>query len=136
MKKLEKISFDAPALAILPFSKAKLIAMAKAMKSNLDPLTEKEALYKLNFLIDTRLEYIKEEAKENFVDKFGGSQTEKENGFIISLKSVNEYKYSEYVQRLEADLESLKSTIKNQKDAERENAEVVKTNEVLAFTLK
>ncbi len=136
MKNLQIISFDAPALAILPISKTKLIDMAKAMQSNLDSLTEKEALYKLKFLIDTRLDCIKESAKEIFTERFGGSQTEKENGFILTLKSVNEYKYSDEVQCLEDEIELLKSQLKQMKDKERKNAEIINTTDQLTFTLK
>ena len=73
------INLDNSAGVILLKSKAELQETAKSLKSNLDKLTEYEALYKLQFLIKERLDYLKDDAKNTFIEKFSGSQTEKEN---------------------------------------------------------
>jgi len=63
------INLDSSAGVILLKSKAELQETAKSLKSNLDKLTEYEALYKLQFLIKERLDFLKDDAKNTFIEK-------------------------------------------------------------------
>ena len=130
------INLDNSAGAILLKSKAELQETAKSLKSNLDKLTEYEALYKLQFLIKERLDYLKDDAKNTFIEKFSGSQTEKENGFTITLKSVNEIIYRDDILELAEDIEIKKTKLtelKKQPDAIIEKNNI---GELLTLTLK
>ena len=130
------INLDNSAGVILLKSKAELQETAKSLKSNLDKLTEYEALYKLQFLIKERLDYLKDHAKQVFIEKFSGSQTEKENGFTITLKSVNEIIYRDDILELAEDIEIKKTKLtelKKQPDAIIEKNNI---GELLTLTLK
>ena len=130
------INLDNSAGVILLKSKAELQETAKSLKSNLDKLTEYEALYKLQFLIKERLDYLKDDAKNTFIEKFSGSQTEKENGFTITLKSVNEIIYRDDIQELVEEIEIKKTKLtelKKQPDAIIEKNNI---GELLTLTLK
>lgn len=130
------INLDNSAGAILLKSKAELQETAKSLKSNLDKLTEYEALYKLQFLIKERLDYLKDDAKNTFIEKYSGSQTEKENGFTITLKSVNEIIYRDDILELAEDIEIKKTKLtelKKQPDAIIEKNNI---GELLTLTLK
>ena len=130
------INLDNSAGVILLKSKAELQETAKSLKSNLDKLTEYEALYKLQFLIKERLDYLKDDAKNTFIEKFSGSQTEKENGFTITLKSVNKIIYRDDIQELIEDIEIKKTKLtelKKQPDAIIEKNNI---GELLTLTLK
>jgi len=136
MAKNKLINLDTSATAILSKSKSELQETAKSLVSGLDKLTEYEALYKLQFLIKERLDFLKEDAKNTFIEKYSGSQTEKENGFVITLKSVNEIIYRDDIQQLTEEIEIQKeklNQLKKQPDAviERENI-----GDILTLTLK
>ena len=136
MAKNKLINLDTSATAILSKSKTELQETAKSLVSGLDKLTEYEALYKLQFLIKERLDFLKEDAKNTFIEKYSGSQTEKENGFVITLKSVNEIIYRDDIQQLTEEIEIQKeklNQLKKQPDAviERENI-----GDILTLTLK
>lgn len=129
------INLDSNSVAILKFNKAELERSALNLKSNLDPLTEYEALYKMQHLIKYRMECLKELALETFTEKFEGSQSEKDNGFTVTLKNSYEYNYSDKVQDLESEIKSLQSQLKQMKDKERESARGGSKGESLALTL-
>ena len=109
---------------------------AKSLKSNLDKLTEYEALYKLQFLIKERLDYLKDDAKNTFIEKFSGSQTEKENGFTITLKSVNEIIYRDDIQELAEDIEIKQDKLKKLKEQPNAILERKNIGDSLTLTLK
>ena len=139
MKKTEVLNLDGAGISILALSKNDLTESARSLQSKLDPLTEYQALYKLQFLIKSRLEMIKDETKETFLEKFGGSKSEKENGFIISLKEMMEYNYSEDVTALETEIKLLSEQLKQMKENEKKSGKAltgITKNDVLTFTLK
>ena len=111
MAKNKLINLDTSATAILSKSKSELQETAKSLVSGLDKLTEYEALYKLQFLIKERLDFLKEDAKNTFIEKYSGSQTEKENGFVITLKSQNEIIYRDDIQELAEEIELKKEKL-------------------------
>lgn len=141
MKKIksntEVLNLDTPGTAILKLSKANLTDTARNLVSGQDALTEYQMLYKLQFLIKTRLEMMKDSAKETFLEKFGGSKTERENGFTITLKETQRYDYSEAVLNLETEIKLLQEQLKQMKEKEKDKAktgEIISEN--LTFTLQ
>ncbi len=130
------INLDNSAGAILLKSKTELQETAKSLKSNLDKLTEYEALYKLQFLIKERLDYLKDDAKNTFIEKFSGSQTEKENGFTITLKSVNKIIYRDDIQELIEDIEIKQDKLKKLKEQPNAILERKNIGDSLTLTLK
>lgn len=130
------INLDSSAGVILLKSKAELQETAKSLKSNLDRLTEYETLYKLAFLIKERLDFLKDDAKNTFIEKFSGSQTEKENGFTITLKSVNEIIYRDDIQELIEDIEINKEKLKKLKEQPDAILERKNIGDSLTLTLK
>jgi hypothetical protein len=130
------INLDNSAGVILLKSKAELQETAKSLKSNLDKLTEYEALYKLQFLIKERLDYLKDDAKNTFIEKFSGSQTEKENGFTITLKSVNKIIYRDDIQELIEDIEIKQDKLKKLKEQPNAILERKNIGDSLTLTLK
>jgi hypothetical protein len=129
------INLDNDSTAILKLNKAELEKSALNLKSSLDTLTEYEALYKLQHLIKYRMEFIKELAVETFIEKFKGSQSEKDNGFTVTLKNSYEYSYSEYVKVLEKQIKKLQEEVKKEKDKQRESARGKSKGESIALTL-
>jgi len=139
MKKTEVLNLDGAGISILALSKNDLTETARGLQSKMDFLTEYQALYKLQFLIKSRLEMIKDETKETFLEKFGGSKSEKENGFIISLKEMMEYNYSEDVTALETEIKLLSEQLKQMKENEKKSGKALTgevKSDVLTFTLK
>ena len=139
MKKTEVLNLFGAGVSILALSKNDLTESARNLQSKLDFLTEYQALYKLQFLIKSRLEMIKDETKETFLEKFGGSKSEKENGFIISLKEMMEYNYSEDVTALETEIKLLSEQLKQMKENEKKSGKALTgevKSDVLTFTLK
>lgn len=129
------INLDNNATVILKLSKAELEKSALNLKSNLDPLTEYEALYKLQHLIEYRMACLKELALETFITKFEGSQSEKDNGFTVTLKNQYEYTWSDKVKDLETEIKSLQSQLKQVKAKESKTAKGNSKGESLALTL-
>ena len=119
MKK-ELVNFDNNSIAILDVTKHDLEKIGLNLKSDLEPITEYSALKKMLYLIDYRMQVIKDQAIENFAEKFGGSKTEKLHGITITLKELTKVSYSDKVQDLEAEI----------KKADREV-----TGETLSLTL-
>jgi len=136
MAKNKLINLDTSATAILSKSKSELQETAKSLVSGLDKLTEYEALYKLQFLIKERLDFLKEDAKNTFIEKYSGSQTEKENGFVITLKSVNEIIYRDDIQQLTEEIEIQKEKLKELKKQPDAVIEKINTGDLLTLTLK
>jgi len=130
------INLDNNATVILKLSKAELEKSALNLKSNLDPLTEYEALYKLQHLIEYRMACLKELALETFITKFEGSQSEKDNGFTVTLKNQYEYTWSDKVKDLETEIKSLQSQLKQVKAKESKTAKGNSKGESLALTLR
>jgi len=122
-------------VTILGLNKAEIERSALNLKSNLDKLTEYELLYKMKYLIEYRMECIKEQALEVFTEKFEGSQSEKDNGFTVTLKNQYEYNYSSDVTDLETEIKSLQSQLKQLKNKQRESARGESKGELLALTL-
>lgn len=134
-----KLSLDNAGISLLALSKDKLTESARQLQSKHDKLTEYQMLYKLQFLIKTRLEMIKDDCKETFLEKFGGSKSEKINGFQITLKEMMEYNYSEDVTNLESEIKLLSEQLKQMKENEKRNGKAitgVTEKEILSFTLK
>lgn len=136
MKKSESlINLDNNSVAILNLNKAELEKSALNLKSKLDPLTEYEALYKFEYFIKYRMECVKELALEKFTEKFEGSQSEKDNGFTVTLKNQYAYNYSDKIKDLEKQIKTLQSQVKELKDKERDSARGDVKSESLALTL-
>lgn len=123
---------------ILLLSKEKLTQLARDLEVSYDSLKDYEILFKLRYLAETRLEVLKKPAMEMFLEKFGGSTTERENGFSITYSERNTYEYSEDVKKLEEKMEKLKMRISAMKEEEKSNgtAKKIKSQNILAFTLK
>lgn len=136
MAKNKLLNLDTSGTAILSKSKTELQETAKSLVSGLDKLTEYEALYKLQFLIKERLDFLKEDAKNTFIEKYSGSQTEKENGFVITLKSVNEIIYRDDIQQLTEEIEIQKEKLKELKKQPDAVIEKINTGDLLTLTLK
>jgi len=139
MKKTEVLNLFGAGISILALSKNDLTESARGLQSKLDPLTEYQSLYKLQYLIKSRLEMIKDETKETFLEKFGGSKSERINGFIISLKEMMEYNYSEDVTALETEIKLLSEQLKQMKENEKKSGKALTgevKSDVLTFTLK
>lgn len=134
--KTEVLNLDNNSVVILKQSKAGLEKSARDLKTRLDPLTEFEALYKLQYLIKYRMECVKEQAMETFKEKFEGSQTERENGFSITLKQQYEYNYSDKVKDIETEIKTLQAQLTQTKDKQRETARGEVKSEILSLTLK
>ena len=136
MKKSESlINIDNNSLSILNLNKAELERSALNLKTKLDPLTEFEALYKFRHLVEYRMECVKELALEKFTEKFEGSQSEKDNGFTVTLKNQYAYNYSDKIKDLETEIKNLQNQLKQMKDRERESARGNSIKETLALTL-
>lgn len=136
MKKSESVlNLDNNSVAILNLNKAELEKSALNLKSKLDPLTEFEALYKFRHLIEYRMDCVKELALETFTEKFEGSQSEKDNGFTVTLKNQYTYNYSDKIKDLEKQIKTLQSQVKELKDRERDSARGDVKSESLALTL-
>lgn len=133
------INLDSAGNSILKLSKDNLLETARNLQSQEDPLTEFEMLKKLSFLIEMRMEMIKDDAKENFLEKFGGSKSERENGFVISMREMAVYDYSEIVKNMESEIKSLQESLKKQKEIEKKNGSALTgkvLSEILTLTLK
>jgi len=133
------MNLDNAGISILALSKNDLTETARSLESKHDKLTEFEMLKKLSFLIEMRMEMIKDSAKENFLEKFGGSKTERENGFVISMREMAIYDYSEIVKKMESEIKSLQESLKKQKEIEKKNGSCLTgevLSEVLTLTLK
>lgn len=135
MKKNELVSIDNTALGFLKLNKAELEKSALNLKSNLDALTEYEALYKLQYLVKYRMECIKDLALEKFTEKFEGSQTEKDNGFTVTLKTTSDIVYSDKVRDLESEIKLMENQLKQLKQKEFKTAERINTKEILSLRM-
>lgn len=134
MKK-ELVNFDSNSVAILEVTKHDLEKIGLNLKSDLEPITEYSALKKMQYLIDYRMQVIKDKAKENFAEKFGGSKTEKLHGITITLKELTKVSYSDKVQDLEAEIKLLQNQLKQAKAMEIKKADREVTGETLSLTL-
>lgn len=134
-KQTELINLDNNGLAILQQTKHELEKIALNLNSKLDRLTEYEALYKMKFLIDYRMQCIKEQALETFLEKYEGSQSEKENGYTVTVKQQTEIKYSDAVKDLESEIKLRTNELRQLKDREKKTAERTVKGEVLALTM-
>ncbi len=134
MKK-ELVNFDNNSVAILEVTKHDLEKIGLNLKSDLEPITEYSALKKMLYLIDYRMQVIKDKAIENFAEKFGGSKTEKLHGITITLKELTKVSYSDKVQDLEAEIKLLQNQLKQAKAMEIKKAEREVTGETLSLTL-
>lgn len=135
MKKTELINLDNNGIAILQQTKHELEKIALNLNSKLDRLTEYEALYKMKFLIDYRMQCIKEQALETFLEKYEGSQSEKENGYTVTVKQQTEIKYSDAVKDLESEIKLRTNELRQLKDREKKTADRTVKGEVLALTM-
>ena len=108
MKK-ELVNFDSNSVAILDVTKHDLEKIGLNLKSDLEPITEYSALKKMQYLIDYRMQVIKDKAIENFAEKFGGSKTEKLHGITIPLQELTEVGYSKEIQNLKAGIKLLQN---------------------------
>ena len=120
---------------ILGLNKAEIEKSALNLKSNLDKLTEYELLYKMKYLIEYRMECIKEQALEVFTEKFEGSASEKDNGFTVTLKNMYKYNYDEKVKSMEKQIKELQSELKKEKAKQSESAKGKVKSELIALTL-
>lgn len=134
MKK-ELVNFDNNSVAILDVTKHDLEKIGLNLKSDLEPITEYSALKKMLYLIDYRMQVIKDKAIENFAEKFGGSKTEKLHGITITLKELTKVSYSDKVQDLEAEIKLLQNQLKQAKAMEIKKADREVTGETLSLTL-
>lgn len=134
MKK-ELVNFDSNSVAILDVTKHDLEKIGLNLKSDLEPITEYSALKKMLYLIDYRMQVIKDKAIENFAEKFGGSKTEKLHGITITLKELTKVSYSDKVQDLEAEIKLLQNQLKQAKAMEIKKADREVTGETLSLTL-
>jgi len=134
-KQTELINLDSNAVAILEVTKTGLEKVAQSLHSDLEPITEYSALKKMQYLIDYRMQWIKDNAIENFAEKFGGSKTEKLHGITITLKELTKVVYSEEIQKLEAEIKLLNNQLKQAKAMEIKKAEREVTGETLSLTL-
>lgn len=129
------MNFDSNSVAILEVTKHDLEKIGLNLKSDLEPITEYSALKKMLYLIDYRMQVIKDKAIENFAEKFGGSKTEKLHGITITLKELTKVSYSDKVQDLEAEIKLLQNQLKQAKAMEIKKADREVTGETLSLTL-
>ena len=137
MNKLKNL--DIAGGSILLLSKNDLTETARSLESEHDFLTEYEMLYKLQYLIKTRLEMLKDDAQDVFIEKYGGSKSERENGFIISMRENMKYEFSEDVKDLESEIKLLNEQLKQMKEKEKKDGSALTgevEKETLSFTLK
>ena len=137
MNKLKNL--DIAGGSILLLSKNDLTETARSLESEHDFLTEYEMLYKLQYLIKTRLEMLKDDAQDVFIEKYGGSKSERENGFIISMREMMLYEFSEDVKDLESEIKLLNEQLKQMKEKEKKDGSALTgevEKETLSFTLK
>lgn len=134
-KQTELINLDNNATAILGITKAGLEKTALNLKSELDNLTLYEALYKLKYLIDYKMQCIKDQALETFLEKYKGSQSEKENGFTATVRQLTDVIYSDEVKELETEIKALQSQLKQMRERESKTADRTVKGEVLALTM-
>jgi len=133
------INLDVAGGSILLLSKNDLTETARSLESEHDFLTEYEMLYKLQYLIKTRLEMLKDDAQDVFIEKYGGSKSERENGFIISMREMMLYEFSEDVKDLESEIKLLNEQLKQMKEKEKKDGSALTgevEKETLSFTLK
>lgn len=133
------INLDVAGGSILLLSKNDLTETARSLESEHDFLTEYEMLYKLQYLIKTRLEMLKDDAQDVFIEKYGGSKSERENGFIISMRENMKYEFSEDVKDLESEIKLLNEQLKQMKEKEKKDGSALTgevEKETLSFTLK
>ena len=134
-KQTELINLDNNGLAILQQTKHELEKTALNLNSKLDRLTEYEALYKMKFLIDYRMQCIEDQALETFLEKYEGSQSEKDNGFTVTLKQLTDVCYSDEVKDLESEIKTLQNQLRQLKDREKKTADRTVKGEILALTM-
>ena len=123
---------------IIDLSKTDLEVLALDIKSDLPEVDQYCALYKLKYLIDQRLAYIKENALQGHLERFGGSSKESYNGFDVQIKSMGEYQFSDKVNKLEEDKRKLGKLITAQKALEKQDgtAKLIKESQNIALTMK
>ena len=134
-KQTELINLDDNGLAILQQTKHELEKIALNLNSKLDRLTEYEALYKMKYLIDYRMQCIKDLALETFLEKYEGSQSEKENGFTATVRQLTDVIYSDEVKELETEIKARQSQLKQMRERESKTADRTVKGEVLALTM-
>lgn len=134
-KQTELINLDDNGLAILQQTKHELEKIALNLNSKLDRLTEYEALYKMKYLIDYRMQRIKDLALETFLEKYEGSQSEKENGFTATVRQLTDVIYSDEVKELETEIKARQSQLKQMRERESKTADRTVKGEVLALTM-
>ena len=134
-KQTELINLDDNGLAILQQTKHELEKIALNLNSKLDRLTEYEALYKMKYLIDYRMQRIKDLALETFLEKYEGSQSEKENGFTATVRQLTDVIYSDEVKELETEIKALQSQLKQMRERESKTADRTVKGEVLSLMM-
>lgn len=135
MKKTELINLDNNGIAILQQTKHELEKIALNLNSKLDRLTEYEALYKMKYLIDYRMQCIKDLALETFLEKYEGSQSEKENGFTATVRQLTDVIYSDEVKELETEIKARQSQLKQMRERESKTADRTVKGEVLSLMM-
>lgn len=123
---------------VLSLSKTDLEIMALDLKSDLPEIDQYCALYKLKYLIDQRLGYIKIKAIEGHLQRFEGSSREGYNGFEVQIKTEKEYQFSDTVTELEETKKNIGKQITATKNLEKANgtAKLISEKQNLALTMK
>ena len=123
---------------VLDLSKTDLEVLALDIKSDLPEIDQYCALYKLKYLIDQRLAFIKENAIEGHLQRFEGSSREGYNGFDVQIKTISEYQFSDKVTDLGDKKKQLGKLITAQKALEKQDgtAKLIKESKNITLTMK
>lgn len=123
---------------ILTLTKTQLNITVLDLDSGLSPLEEYSALYKLNYLTEQRMKYIKEKAQDDFLTRTGGDIKASFNGFDMSVKHTKEMEYTAEVTRLENEIKKLQAELKARKAYEKGTGEakIVSNKHILSLEMK
>lgn len=104
-------------------------------KSPLDLLAD---INKFKYIIETMDKILRDDAKANFIQNFGGSKTEEYLGFKMQLRETTEWKFTDKIDKINNQIKVLQVKLKAEKEKEKLNGEATKTSEglTLALTLK
>lgn len=123
---------------ILDLKREELECLALDLQSELPEIDQYCALYKLKFLIENRMQFLKDKALEGHLRRFEGSSKEGYNGFTVQIKVEKEYQFSDKVNEMETDKKKLGGLITAQKNLEKQDgtAKLINEKQLLTLTME
>lgn len=124
--------------SVLDMSKQDLECLALDLTSELPEIDQFCALYKLKFLIEQRLNVIKENAIKGHLERFSGSTREGYNGFDVQIKTDKEWQFSDKVTEFEEKKKQIGKELTAIKNLEKADgtAKLISEKTTIALTMK